>query len=253
MVLLAPLLALGFACRLVGAGLAARRGEWSMAWGPRVSSWACFGVAAALMGMAGSLATVGAFGAFVVVDAATAFVKRGQRSPVAARRPFPLRRALVPTLVAGYLGAVAAFHLLVGRYFPYGALMTWTLLALGFSVLLYAGLRGLKAGEAWLRAPADHRRHERRETPVPDPHRQRAEEVLQAFQARGDAAPFLDLVRETARAADLGDADVAALEARIGASFARAGTRRDEDVRAALDEVERILTLRKHATGQVRP
>jgi hypothetical protein len=80
---------------------------------------------------------------------------------------------------------------------------------------------------------------------VADPKRQRAEDVLDAFRARGDAAPFLAFVRSAAQAAELPEADIKALEAQILSSFARAGTNRDADVRAALDEIERILTLRR--------
>ncbi|HVM45493.1 MAG TPA: hypothetical protein VM582_06115, partial [Candidatus Thermoplasmatota archaeon] len=137
-----------------------------------------------------------------------------------------------------------AFHVLVGRYFPFGILVTWSLLALGFTGYLLVSLRGPKATEAHLLPPFDHRRHERREERVADPQRQRAEQVLVAFRARGDAGPFLDLVREAATSADLKREDVHALEERIRSSFARAGTDRDQDIRAALDEVEKLLTLR---------
>lgn len=243
MVVLAPLVAIGFGVRFGGATYAISRGEWGMPWGPRVGSWIAFGLAAALLGLAGSMTTVAAFGAFVVLDTVGGFVKRTPKE-AKPRRAVPRRKLLATLGVAAYLGLVTAFHLFVGRYFPYGVLVTWTLLALGFSVVLLAALRGPKAGEAWLRAPADHRLHERREKVVVDPQRERAEQVVGALRSRGDAGPFLDLVREAARTADLGEADIAVLEERILASLARVGTRRDEDVRAALDEVERFLTLR---------
>lgn len=243
MVVLAPLVAIGFGTRFGGATYAISRGEWGMPWGPRVASWLCFGLAAALLGLAGSISVVAAFGAFVVLDTVGGFVKRAPKE-AKPRKPLPRAKLLRTLAVAGYLGLVAAFHLLLGRYLPYGVLITWSLLALGFSAVLFLALRGPKAGEAWLRAPADHRVHERREKPIVDPQRQRAEDVVSAFRSRGDAGPFLDLVREAARTADLTQADITALETRILSSLARVGTRRDEDVAAALDEVERFLSLR---------
>lgn len=243
MVVLAPLVAIGFGLRFGGATWAVSRDEWGMPWGVRVGSWVAFGLAAALLGLAGSVFTVAVFGAFVVLDTVGGFVKRAPKASKPRRR-LPRRKLLATLGVVAYLGFVAAFHLLLGRYFAYGVLVTWSLLALGFSVVLLVALVGPKAGEAWLRAPEDHRMHERREKTLVDPQRRRAEEVISSFRSRGDAGPFLDLVREAARTADLGPDDIATLEKRILASFARVGTRRDEDVRAALDEVERFLSLR---------
>lgn len=244
MVVLAILLAMGFAIRLGGATWAASKGRRGMPWTPRVLSWACFGVAAALLGLAGSVFTVAAFGAFVVLDAMGGLVKRDEALPP-PRAKRPMRHVWITLGVVAYLGAVVAFHLVLGRTFTHGVLVSWSLLSLGFCVFALLALRGPKASEAHLGAPVWHRRHERREEAVADPQRKRAEDVLLAFQARGDAGPFLDLVRQAALAADLRPEDVRALEVRIHASFARAGTDREADVRAALDEVERFLSLRK--------
>lgn len=244
MVVLAPLIAVGFAIRFGGTTYAIAKGRWGMPWGARGASWVALGLAAALLGLAGSILTVAGFGAFVVLDAMGGFVKREEKplAPKARKR----RRGLYVTLgVVAYLAGVAAFHAFVGRYFSFGVLLTWALLCFGFCLFLLLSIRGTKASEAHLRAPASHKRHERREEIVADPQRQRAEEVLRSFQARGDAGPFLELVRAAALAADLKPEDVATLEQRILGSFARAGTDRENDVRAALDEVERFLSLRQ--------
>lgn len=240
---LAGLLALGFLIRFGGATYAIRRGMWGMPWGPRIASWIAWGIGAALLAMAGAILTFAGFGAFVVIDAIGGFVKREQKLPDVK----PVKKTKMPwttLFIVVYLGAVAAFHFFAGQYFAYGVLVSWSLLAFGFALLLYASLRGPKATEAYLFPPQEHRLHERREERVADPQRERAEGVLVAFKARGDAGPFLELVREAAAAADLKREDVDALESRILHSFARAGTNRDADIRAALDEVERILALK---------
>lgn len=243
MSVLAGLLSLGFFLRFTGTAVAIRQGAWGMPWGWRIASWTCWGLGAALLGMAGALLSVAAFGAFVVVDAIGGFVKREERVPQVkptVKRRFPWTALFL--LV--YLGGVAAFHGFVGQYFSHGVLISWSLLAFGFALFLLVNLRGPKGTEAHLHPPRDHRRHERREEVVADPQRVRAQEVLTAFRARGDAGPFLELVRQAATAAELRQEDVHALEARILHSFARAGTDRDQDITMALDEVERLLSLR---------
>lgn len=244
MPVLASLLAAGFLIRFGGTSFAIREGRWGMGWGARVGSWLCFGPGAILLGLAGAVLSVVAFGAFVVVDGIGGFVKREER----VERVKPARKRRMPwasLAVVAYLGAVAAFHVFLGAYLPFGILLTWSLLALGFCAFLLLALRGPKGTENHLLPPVDHRRHERREEHVADPQRARAEEVLVAFRARGDAGPFLQLVREAATAADLKLEDVHALESRILTSFARAGTGRDADVATALDEVETLLALRR--------
>ena len=244
---LAGLLSLGFFIRFGGATASARRGGWGMAWGPRMASWIPFGLAAVLIGLAGAIVSAATFGAFLVLDTIGGFVKRESKVPDVK----PRQERSFPWALAGvvaYLALVAAFHLFVGRYLPFGILISWSLLALGFCAYLLLAVRGVKASEAHLLPPFDHRRHERREERVADPQRQRAQDVLVSFRARGDAGPFLDLVREAATSADLKLEDVHALEERIRSSFARAGTDRDQDIRAALDEVERLLALRSKPT-----
>lgn len=245
MVVLAPLLAVGFGLRFGGILYARSQERELMPWGMRAGSWVAFGFAVLLLGLAGSAVAIGAFAAFVVLDAAAAFAKREKRDDAPPRKPFPLKRALWGALALAYAGGVVAFHILVAPYLSYGTLITWTLLALAFAFVLRLNVVGPKAGEAWLRAPLDHKKHERREAAVADPARAKAEEAVLSFRARGDAAPFLDLVREAARAADLKPEDVATLETRILSSMARAGTARDDDILAALDEVERFLSLKR--------
>lgn len=247
-IVLAPLVAVGFLARVVGCGIAASRGVRAMPWGARVTSWVLFGLAAALLGFAGSLFVVAAFGAFVALDAAAGLVKREEKERPARSAKGLWARVRVPLFVTLYLVGVAAFHLLVGVYLPYGTLITWSLLALLFAIMVRATLNGPKAKEPALLAPPDHRLHERREEKVPDPHRARAEDVLLQLKARGDAGAFLDFVRDAARAADLPQADVDRMEQRILASFARARTSRDDDVRAALGEVETFLSLKRKET-----
>lgn len=245
---LAPLVALAFVARMIGCSIAASRGVRAMPWAARATSWVLFGGAVALLGLAGSILAVVIFGAFVALDAAAGLSRRNEVAAPAKRRRGTWARIRVPLFITVYLVAVAAFHFLIAIYLPYGALVTWTLLALLFAILVRGALNGQKATEPALRAPAHHRLHERREEVVPDPQRQRAEQVLALLKARGDAGAFLDLVREAARAADLPQKDLETLEARILASFARARTSRDDDVRAALGEVESFLSLgRKEA------
>jgi hypothetical protein len=221
-----------------------------MPWTARLLSWLAFGFATTTVAIIGAARLMFVFGAFVALDAATSFVKREVKERAPTKRDRTLwQRLRFPLIVATYLALVVAFHLLVGQYLPYGVLVTWSLLALGFALLLRFTLVGEKADEAWLRAPADHRLHERREESVADPQRVKAEAVLQALQARGDASGFIEFVRTAARDAELGESDALALEQRILASLARAGTRRDEDVQAALLEVERFLSPRK----EIRP
>lgn len=241
---LAGLLSMGFFVRFAGVSVAIRQGKWGMSWGPRISSWIPFGLAAVLIGLAGAVVSAATFGAFLVIDTIGGFVNRDGGAPALK----PAKKRAFPWAALGlilYLALVGAFHFFVGQYLPFGILISWSLLALGSSAYLLVALRGPKGTEAHLLPPFDHRRHERREERVADPQRQRAEDVLVAFRARGDAGPFLDLVREAARSADLKMEDVAALEERILHSFARAGTGRDQDIRTALDEVERLLALRR--------
>jgi hypothetical protein len=244
--LLAPLLVLGFGLRAGGVTFAISKGRAVMPWTPRVSSWIFFGAAALLLGTSGSMYVFALFAAFVVLDFAAGWSKR-ELEPKEAKekKRVAWRRALLVAAAIGYAAFVVAFQLFYARYLSQGALITWSLIALGFAVALRFWLVGPKAGDAWLFAPRDHKRHVRREARVADPKRARADEVLDAFRARGDAAPFLQFVRDSATAADLPADDVRALESRILASFARAGTNRDADVRAALDEIERILSLRR--------
>lgn len=245
--LIAPLFAFAFLARFAGVSHAIGQGHGTMPWFPRGASWVLFGAGVALAGGGGGL-VLGAYLGFLALDAVGAFVKRPLKEKAARARSPGSRRALWRTLaVVGYLGLVAAFHFLLGVHLPFGVLVTWSLLALAFCVVLRVALAGPKAGEAWLHAPSDHRRHERRELRVQDPARARAEAVLLQFRARGDAGPFLEFVREAARAADLPPAEAAALEQRIAASFGRAGTGRDDDAKAALEEVERSLSLRDAA------
>lgn len=240
--IIAPSLAVGFAVRAGGNFTAAARGEWGMPWGARITSWVAFGIVAGLLGLAGSLFTVAGFAAFVVLDGAAGFVRRETEAKERPKRDW--RPFWIGTAIVLYLALTAVFYLFVGRFFVYGVLATWCILAFGFALLLRLSMVGPKAPETWLAAPKDHRVHERREEKVADPQRKRAEAVLLAFRARGDATPFLEFVREAARNADLKEEDIQALENRMFASFARVGTRRDEDVIAALDEVERILALK---------
>jgi hypothetical protein len=244
-VLFTALVAVGFTARFAGCTYAIARDAWSMPIAARALSWLFFGGAVLLLARAGALLVVGGFAGFVVLDALAGLVKKD-----VAERPVKPKRSLwarvrVPLFVTLYLGLVVAVHFTVSVYLSYGTLVTWTLLALGFCILLRAMLVGPKAPETWLLPPADHRAHERRETTVADPQRARAEQALQLLRARGDAGPFLQFVRDVATEAELPPADLADLESRILSSFARAGTRRDEDITAALGEVERFLTLRK--------
>lgn len=249
-VLIAPLFAFAFLARFAGVSHAQGEGHATMPWFPRVASWVLFGVGVAFAANALSVAILLGF---IAVDAAGGFVKRYAKAKEAPPRPAGSRRRLWSTLALfGYLALVAAFHFLVGVYLPFGVLVTWTLLALGFCVALRIAIAGPKAGEAWLRAPVDHRIHERKEEKVQDPVRAKAEDVLAHLRARGDAGPFLAFVRDAARAADLPPDEVAGLETRILSSFARAGTGRDEDVNAALEEVERYLSLRDSRSPSLR-
>ncbi|GEM_PF-6386839 len=244
--ILAPLLVVAFGLRVAGISHALSNGRAVMAWSPRVASWVFFGAAALLLGLSGSKYVVALFAAFLVLDFAAGWTKRDlDEKGAKERKAFPYRKALLVAAAIGYAALVAAFQILYARYLSYGELITWALIGAGFAVALRLWLAGPKAGDAWLFAPRDHRRHERREARVLDPKRVRAEAVLDAFRARGDAAPFLQFVRDSATAADLAEEDVRALESRILASIARAGTNRDADARAALDEVERILSLRR--------
>ena len=252
-VFLAPPLALAFATRAGGLSYAISRGRGVMPWAPRVVSWVLFGLAALLIGLSGSKYAIAACAAFIVLDLAAGYGKREVAAKEAKeRRPFPYKRVLLVTAAIAYAGLVVAFQLTFARYLSQGQLLTWSLIALGFAVALRIWLGGSRAGQAWLFAPVDHKRHERRVERVVDPKRARAEDLLQAFKARGDAGPFLAFVRESARAADLPVEDVQTLERRIIQSFARAGTNRDADVRAALDQVEEFLSLRK-SNVEIRP
>lgn len=240
---LGPALALALLIRGAGAWMAVHRERRAMSWTPRVSSWIFLAAGALLFALAGSIASLLAFLAFVALDAAAGIAHRPPKEERAAK-PFPHRQVWTTVAAIAYAGLVVAFQIWMAPYFSFGTLLTWTLIALGFSVAIRIMIAGRKAGEAWLRAPVDHRRHERRVRAVEDPERTRALRVIEAFRARGDATPLLDLVRETALAAGLAEADAARMQERIMTSFARAGTNRDADLREALDEVDRLLSAR---------
>lgn len=244
-IIVGTLLAAGFATRFGGVTWAQANGQWSMPWAPRVASWILFGIPSVLVALVGATRIMIVYGAFVALDAAGGFVKREVKKVEKRKRAGLWARVKVPLLVAVYLGFVAAVHFTLSVYLPYGTLVTWSLLALGFAVAVRAFLVGPKAPEADLRAPRDHRKHERRVVAVPDPQRAKAEQVLAALKSRGDAGAFLEFVRDSAADAGLRDEETQALEAKILASFARAGTRREQDVDAALGEVERFLKLKK--------
>jgi len=250
-VLVGASLSLGFLSRFIGITMAKSRDLWTMGWTPRVLSWIAFGAATTMVALIGAARLMFVLGAFVAIDAATAFVKREVRKGLPRRKGMLWSRVKFPLFASLYLGGVAAFHFLVGIYLPYGVLVTWSLLALGFCIILRSMLVAQKADESWLLAPRDHRLHERREEVVADPQRERAEQVLQALKARGDAAGFLEFVRTAATDAGLRPADLAALEERILASLARAGTTREADVETALAEVERFLSPR--GSKEIRP
>ena len=242
------LLAAGFGIRFAGCTIALAQSRWTMPWAARALSWAAFGAVAVLVAIAGAPRVMVVFGAFVAIDASTGLVRREVKKVDKPRKAGLWSRVKVPLFVALYLGAVVAVHVFVSRYLPYGVLVTWTLLALGFAILVRAQLAGPKAIEEMLHAPEDHRRHERREEVVPDPQRRRAEDVLAALKARGDAGAFLEFVRDIARDTEVPAPQLQQLESKILSSFARAGTRREQDIEAALGEVERFLSLRKGAT-----
>jgi len=247
MPILALLLATGFAIRFGGLTAAIHDGRAAMGWGTRVTSWFPLGAASALLGLAGSIATVAGFGAFVVLDAVAGVAKSEATTEVRPKRQarFQARKVILPTVVVLYLAGVVAFQIFIAAFLPYGTLLSWTLLSLGFSLLVMVSVRGPKADDAALHPPTEHRRHTRRETQVEDPERRRVIDALGAFRARGDAAGFLTFIRQAAQDADLPEADTEALEASILASFSRAGTNRDADVRAALERVEEVLSLRR--------
>lgn len=241
-IILAPALALGFTARFFGNSIALARNQWGMPWGGRITSWLAFGLAAYLMWTAGSLFAIAAFTAFIVLDAAAGFVRREVEEK--DRKPLDLRPLWIGTGITIYLGLTAAFWFLAGRYFVYGVLTTWTILAFGFALLLRLTMVGPKAGENWLRAPMDHRRHERREQPVRDEQRERANEVARAFLSTGDPAALLDTLRDAARAADVSESDLRALEARVLQVIGRGDDKRKERFAAAIKEAESFLALR---------
>ena len=242
---LGPAIALALVTRGIGAWIAAHRERRAMSWTPRVLSWLFLAAGAFFFALAGSVVALLGFLGFVALDAAAGIAHRPPKEEkTREKKPFPHRQVWTTVAALAYAGLVVAFHILVAPYFSFGTLLTWTLVALGFSVAIRIIVAGKKAGEAWLRAPMDHRRHERRERAIEDPERARAVRALDAFRARGDATPLLELVRESALAAGLAETDAARIQERIMTSFARAGTNRDADLREALDEVERFLTSR---------
>jgi len=217
-----------------------------MPWLARVASWILFGTAVAMIGAIGAIGVVAGFAGAVVLDAASGFVKKEMEDkPLKPKGRGWWARSRGWIALLAYLGLVALFHVKVAIYLSYGVLLTWSLLGIAFAVALLVSVLGPKASEAWLRAPFEHRLHEKRDEKVADPQRARAEHVLAQLRARGDAGAFLEFVRETAREAELPTPEMQALEARILSNFARAGTKREEDISAALAEVERTLSLRK--------
>lgn len=244
-IVVGTLTAVGFAARFAGVSWAISHSSWTMPWLPRVLSWLAFGVVAVLVALVGAPRVMIGFGAFVALDAATGFVKREVKTVVKPKTKGLWSRVKLPLFVGLYLAFVATIHFTVSIYLPYGTLVTWSLLALGFVTLVRRTLVGTKAVEAMLHAPSDHKKHERREEMVPDPQRERAEQVLYALRARGDAGAFLGFVRDIARETDVPAPQLAELEQRIISSFARAGTRREQDIDAALAEVERFLSLKQ--------
>ena len=240
------LMALGFAARFVGCTIAIAKNEWTMPWLARIASWILFGTAVAMIGAIGAIGVVAGFAGAVVLDAASGFVKKEMEDkPLKPEGRGWWARSRGWIALLAYLGLVALFHVKVAIYLSYGVLLTWSLLGIAFAVALLVSVLGPKASEAWLRAPFEHRLHEKRDEKVADPQRARAEQVLAQLRARGDAGAFLEFVRETAREAELPTPEMQALEARILSNFARAGTKREEDISAALAEVERTLSLRK--------
>lgn len=245
---LMPFAAGAYFVRAIGCAYAERRNDTAMAWAPRILSWALLSVVGILLGLTGSAAAIAALGAFIVLDAAGAFAKQAPTEPVPRRkrrRGSIWARTKLPLLTMLYLTLTAIVHITVSVYLPFGTLVTWSMLALGFGLLLRFTLAGPKAHENDMRAPQDHRRHQRREETIPDPQRQHADIVLRDLRATGDAKPILDIILQAARAAELPENEIAELERRVNATFTRAGTRRDDDLHAALAEIETRLTLNR--------
>lgn len=245
MLFLGPAIAAALLARGAGAWYAAHRERRSMPWLPRVLSWILLAAGVLFFALAGSLGGIVAYVGFVVLDAAAGIAHRPPKEESErARKPFPHRQVWLSVAALAYAGLVVAFQILGAPYFSYGTLITWSMIALGFAFAFRMMIVGKKAGEAWLRAPLDHRRHQRRERAIEDPERVRAVAAIEAFRARGDATAFLGIVRESAASAGLAEADISRLEERIMGSFARAGTDREADLRAALDEIDRLLSTR---------
>lgn len=229
---------------MAGISHARRNGRGAMPWVARVLSWVSFAVVGGMLGLTGSVLAVAALAAFVVLDAAGGLAAKDPDAPVPreGRKSGIWKRMKRPLVVGLYLVFVALFHFGVSIYLPFGTLLTWSLLSLGFALMLRAALVGPKAKEADLRAPDTHRRHERREERVEDPHVAEAALALGRLREKQDAAPLLDLVRQAARAADLGEPQTRRLEARVAEAASQRLGKDDAALDALLADLERLLS-----------
>lgn len=241
--LLAPFGAGAFLVRMWGIGHARRNGRGGMPWVARVLSWASLSVIGVMLGLTGSTLAIAALAAFVVLDAAGGLAAKDEDAPaVKPRKSGMWKRMKRPLLIGLYLVFVALFHFGVSIYLPFGTLLTWSLLSLGFAVLVRAALVGPKAVEADLRAPLAHRRHERREEQVADPQVERVGTALQRLRAKKDAAPLLSLLAQAAEDADLPAADAQRIERLVQDASARGFGRDDAALDSLLTEIETLLS-----------
>ncbi|HVL49727.1 MAG TPA: hypothetical protein VM889_14315 [Candidatus Thermoplasmatota archaeon] len=242
--LAAPPIAAFFFLRFVGHSVAVHRERDSMAWGWRIASWAALLVVFFFFGLIADGPGLLALGAYVALDAAGALSKR---RPGARRRlripipriPLPGREFLV---ALGALALLGAFHVVVASRFPYAVLLDW-----GFACILAGAFawRGLlapgKAPPASARPPPGHRVHARTERLLPDPAARAIEASFAKFLADGDLEGVLAAARRAARFASLPERDMPDLEREVREAVARAGTTREDDLRAAVDAIVRRL------------
>lgn len=233
-----PVLAVFFAVRLAGLTVAVVRGGDRMDWISRAISWIALAGVFFVLNVLTSAAGAVALAAFVALDAiAGAFAPRrdGTRGP-SRLSAFSAKRW--PYVALAYAALVIALHFLVFPRFNATWLLDWAALTLGFSAAAFFALAWPQGAEESVRAPADHRRHARVERPSEDPRLKTSEEAARAFLFEGDAEPLMSLARDLAAYANATPAEAKRLEVRVMQQLARPGTRREDDLEAALAALE---------------
>ncbi|HWG90475.1 MAG TPA: hypothetical protein VNZ52_06445 [Candidatus Thermoplasmatota archaeon] len=249
---LAPFFAAHFAVRYLALRLwGVRRGTLAPRLGARAASWALIVVPLYLTGVFQYTPFGIPFAALVVIDHLMVFLARDTApEDDTPRNPISLAAPLKILLGILLLGGAVLFHFYVAAPLAYGRLLEWTAAAFVACIVLWRGLvRGPKAPE---RLPLRYSLHKPKAEPIPDPLSAPFERAVRAFLQDGDSQPLVKAAEDVGRASGLSGPALQDLRERVLRALARSGTRREDDLRSAMQALEQALNESVTLTPPVR-